>query len=147
MAKQSGQERVEEMVGVLREWQGIERVAMNDTAEIMEKTDNSLIRMIMEIIRHDSLMHHRVQQFLIDAVTRQDVTATREEVAAIWDGIEEHDKHEKQTIAMAEKLQAKAWNPIHKELLGYLLTDEKKHDGLMGVLNAIKQGMNRASGG
>ena len=147
MAKQSGQERIENMVSVLREWQGIERLSMNDTAEIMEKTSNPLIRMIMEIIRHDSLMHHRVQQFLIDAVTRQEVTATREEVAEIWQGLEEHDKHEKQTIAMAEQLREKAWNPIHKELLGYLLTDEKKHDGLMAVLDAIKTGMNRASGG
>ena len=57
MAKQSGQERIENMVSVLREWQGIERLSMNDTAEIMEKTSNPLIRMIMEIIRHDSLMH------------------------------------------------------------------------------------------
>ena len=56
-----GNDRIDEMLGVLRQWQGIERQSMNDTAEIMEQTENPLIRMIMEIIRHDSLMHHRVQ--------------------------------------------------------------------------------------
>ena len=146
MAKQSGSERVETMVKVLRQWQGIERQSMNDTAEIVEQTTNPLIRIIMEIIRHDSLMHHRVQQFLIDAVTQQDVTATREEVAAIWEGIERHDKVEKRTIKLAESVRDEAWNPIHKELLDYLLTDEKKHDGLMAVLDAIKKGMTRSSG-
>ena len=141
-----GNDRVQEMLDVLRQWQGIERQAMNDTAEIMEQTDNPLIRMVMEIIRHDSLMHHRVQQFLVDSVTKENVTVTREEVAEIWEKIEEHDKMERRTIALATELRDKAWTPVHKVLLDYLLTDEKKHDGLLGQLNEVKVGMSRASG-
>ena len=68
MARAKGSNRVEEMVGTLREWQGIERQAMDQTAEIMEKTSNPFIRVIMEIIRQDSLMHHRVQQVIIDSL-------------------------------------------------------------------------------
>ena len=139
--------RVEEMVGVLREWQGIERQAMNDTAEIMEATDNRLIRLIMEIIRHDSLMHHRVQQFLVDSVTKEDVPVTREDIAEVWEKIEAHDETERKTIEMAEQLHGKAWNPVHKILYHYLITDEKKHDGLLNELNEVKKGMNKASGG
>ena len=141
-----GNDRVQEMLDVLRQWQGIERQAMNDTAEIMEQTDNPLIRMVMEIIRHDSLMHHRVQQFLVDSVTKENVTVTREEVAEIWEKNEEHDKMERRTIALATELRDKAWTPVHKVLLDYLLTDEKKHDGLLGQLNEVKVGMSRASG-
>ena len=48
--------KVDEMIDLLRQWQGLERQAMNDTAEIMEKTENPLIRMIMEIIRHDCII-------------------------------------------------------------------------------------------
>ena len=147
MAKQSGSERVETMVKVLRQWQGIERQSMNDTAEIMEQTTNPLIRIIMEIIRHDSLMHHQVQQFLLDSVTNENVTVSREDIAEIWDKIEAHDKTERKTIELAELLRKKAWNPVHKQLLGYLLTDEKKHDGLLEGLNEIKTGMSKASGG
>ena len=139
--------RVEEMVSVLREWQGIERQSMSDTTEIMQETENPLIRLVMEIIRHDSLMHHRVQQFLIDSVTRENVTLTREEVAEIWSKIEAHDEMEKKTIAMAEKLRNNAWSPIHEQLLDYLLSDERKHDGMLQQLETIKRGMSRASGG
>jgi len=138
--------RVEEMVSVLREWQGIERQAMNDTAEIMEQTGSKMIRLVMEIIRHDSLMHHRVQQFLVDSVTKEDVPLSRDELGQIWEKIEAHDEAEKKTIAIAEQLHGKAWSPIHKVLLSYLITDEKKHDTLINELNSIKEGMSKASG-
>ena len=143
----SNSNRVEEMVEILQRWQGIERQSMSDTAEIMEKTQSPLIRIIMEIIRHDSLMHHRVQQFLIDSVTVKDVTVTREDVADVWEAIEAHDRTERKTIEMAETLINQAWNPVHKQLLDYLVTDERKHDGLLVQLGEIKSGMSRASGG
>jgi hypothetical protein len=147
MTAKAGSERIENMVGVLRQWQGIERQAINEMAEIMEETRNPLIRLIMEIIRHDSLMHHRVQQFLIDSVTQSDVSVSREDIVAIWDRIEEHDKVEKKTIDLAKKLKADAWSPVHKQLLDYLLTDEEKHDSLLEQLEELKKGMSRASGG
>lgn len=139
--------RVEKMVEVLRQWQGIERQAINEMAEIQEETRNPLIRLIMEIIRHDSLMHHRVQQFLIDSVTQGDVALTREDLAEIWGRIEAHDKVEKKTIDLAKQLRAEAWSPVHKQLLDYLLTDESKHDTLLEQLEQVKLGMSRASGG
>lgn len=145
--KLKGPERVENMVNVLRQWQGIERQSMNDTAAIMEDSKNPLIRMVMEIIRHDSLMHHRVQQFLIDGVTEKDITLSREEVAEIWDRIEAHDKVEQKTIEMAKSLRDESWSPIHRMLLDYLLTDESKHDSFLSQLGDVKSGMTRASGG
>jgi rubrerythrin len=100
----------------------------------------------MEIIRHDSLMHHRVQQFLIDSVTKEDVPVTREDVQEVWEKIEAHDRMEKKTIQMAEELKNKAWNPVHKQLFDYLLRDEAKHDSLLEQLNEVKSGMTKASG-
>lgn len=147
MAKTAGPERVEKMVKVLRNWQKLERKAMDDTAAIVEESDNALVRMIMSIIRHDSLMHHRVQQFLIDSVTESDVPVSRDDLAEIWDKIEQHDRLEKKTIAMATELRDEAWSPVHRQLLGYLLEDEKKHDGLLEQLREIKVGMSKASGG
>jgi mRNA deadenylase 3'-5' endonuclease subunit Ccr4 len=147
MAKKSGPERVENMVKVLRTWQGIERQAISDMAEIIEETQNPLIRLVMEIIRHDSLMHHRVQQFLVESVTQKEVSLTREDVAQIWEKIEAHDKVEKRTIELAQELRAEAWSPVHKQLLDYLFVDESKHDSLLQGLEEIKKGMSRASGG
>ena len=147
MAKTSGPERVEKMAKVLRNWQKLERKAMDDTAAIIEESDNPLVQMIMSIIRHDSLMHHRVQQFLIDSITDADVPVSRDDLANIWDKIEQHDRLEKKTIEMATELRDAAWSPVHKQMLGYLLEDEKKHDGLLGQLREIKVGMSKASGG
>ena len=146
MGTQTGKNRVEEMVSTLQEWQAIERQSMSDTAEIMEKTTNPLVRILMEIIRHDSLMHHRVQQFLIDSVTVADVTVTREDVADIWEMIEAHDVNERKTIELAKQLQEKAWTPVHKQLLDYLIVDETKHDHLLVQLGDIKSGMTKSSG-
>jgi len=138
--------RVENMVKVLRQWQGIERQAMTFTSEISEKTESTLIRMIMDIIRHDSHQHHRVQQYLIDGVTRESPTVTREDVVAIWDSIEEHDAVEKQTIELAEQLKKEAWTPVQKLLLEYLLRSEALHDSLLEQLGEFKADMTRASG-
>ena len=139
--------RVENMVNVLRQWQGLERQALNDTALVMEETENPLIRMVMEIIRHDSLMHHRVQQFLVDSVTKKAIAVTREDIGEIWEKIEAHDKMEKKTIELAKELKKNAWSPVHKQLLSYLLIDEQKHDTLLQELSEIKKGMALTSGG
>lgn len=147
MANTKGPERIENMVKLLKNWQKLERKAIDDTAEMIEETKNPLVRMVMSIIRHDSLMHHRVQQFLIDSVTEADVPVSREDLANIWEKIEQHDRLEKKTIAMAEELREQAWSPVHKQLLTYLLEDEKKHDGLMAQLQDIKVGMSKTSGG
>jgi rubrerythrin len=147
MAITSGPERVVKMAKVLENWQKLERKAMDDAAAIIEETDNALIRMIMSIIRHDSLLHHRVQQFLLESITEADVPLSREDLADVWDRIEQHDQLEKKTIAMAEELRDQAWSPVHKQLLNYLLEDEKKHDRLLDQLREVKVSMSKASGG
>jgi len=147
MADPKSPERAKEMVEVLRRWQSLDRQTMSTTGEILEQTQSPLIRIIMGIIRHDSLMHHRVQQFLIESLTLKDVAVSREDVAEIWEKIEAHDKMERTTIELATQLKEKAWSPVHKQLLSYLLTDESKHDSLLVQLNEIKKDMSRASGG
>ncbi len=141
MAAKKGPERVDEMVEGLKKWQSIERKSMEQTAEIMESTANPVIRMIMEIIRQDSMMHHRVQQFMIDSLTREAVSLSPEEISEIWTRIEEHDEMEKDVIRMAKELKEKAWSPVHKQLLDYLLTDEAKHDRLLEQLGELKKGL------
>ena len=146
MAKPTGPERVENMVKVLQNWQKLEVKAIDDMAAIMEEVENPLVRLIMGVIHHDSQMHHKVQQFLIDSVTVADVPVTREDLAEIWDRIEQHDRLEKKTIELATELRAQAWSPVHKQVLGYLLEDEEKHHRLLEGLQELKEGMSRASG-
>ena len=141
--KATGPERIKKAIEVLRQWQGIERDAIETTAEIMEKTDNLLIRQIMEIIRNDSVQHHRVQQFLIDTMTRTPVRLSAEELAEVWGELEAHDKLERETIELATQLQQETTDPVHKILLDYLLRDEQKHDTILGELEKFKQHMSK----
>jgi hypothetical protein len=134
----------EEAVGVLRSWQGLEREAIETCAQIMEQTDNMLIRQVMEIIRNDSVQHHRVQQFMIDIASKGGpVTLSPEEMAEIWTRLEEHDELERKTIKMAENLKEKIKDPVQKLLLEYLITDEQKHDLLLNQLNELKKHMSK----
>jgi rubrerythrin len=109
----------------------------------MEKTDNLLIRQIMEIIRNDSVQHHRVQQFMIDMITRAPVKLSPEDLAEVWGQIEAHDELERQTIELAKELLEETTEPVHKILLNYLLTDEEKHDGILGELEKLKAHMSK----
>ena len=139
--KKTGPERTAEAVDVLRQWQGIERDAIETTAQIMEKTDNLLIRQIMEIIRNDSVQHHRVQQFIIDSLTKAPVKLTPEDLALVWDEIEKHDAVEKETIALGKKLRDECPFFVQRTLLDYLIYDEQKHDKILGDLEKFKKNL------
>jgi hypothetical protein len=105
----------------------------------MEKTNNKLIWQIMEIIRNDSVQHHRVQQFIIESLTTSPVQLRPEELGEIWTEIEEHDEMEKETIEIAKQLRDECPHPVQKQLLNYLITDEEKHDQLLMSLNEFKK--------
>lgn len=141
MATETGQERTEKLLKTLRDWQGIERHAIETTTKIMEKTDNLLIRQIMEIIRNDSVQHHRVQQFIIDSLTKQQVNLSHEELAQIWDEIEAHDKVERKTIEMAKECKEECQFFVQQALLEYLIVDEEKHNLILQGLDNFKKKM------
>jgi len=143
--RKSGPERIAHWVEVLRQWQGIERDAIETTSQIMEKTDSLLIRQLMEIIRNDSVQHHRVQQFIIDSMTKAAVTMTPEDLAEVWGQIEAHDELERQTIELAEELLEDSTEPVQQILLKYLLVDEQKHDQILGELEEFKKYMAKIS--
>jgi rubrerythrin len=139
MAK--GPERIDKLVGTLREWQGIERQAIDTCAEVMEKTDNLLIRQMMEIIRNDSVQHHRVQQFIIDSLVKEQVKLTPEELGEVWDQITAHDEVERKTIEIAKQLKKECPFFVQKALLDYLIIDEEKHDHLLQSLEEFKKSL------
>ena len=131
----------EELVSVLNEWQHLETATIAHTTAVMEKTQNPLIRLVMEIIRRDSEMHHRVQQVLLDSLEKQSFSLTPEELGDIWDMIEKHAAMEKHTIELAEKARAGCRLFVQRHLLTYLIEDEKKHDRLLGQLEDFKRGI------
>lgn len=131
----------EKLVSALREWQQIERDAIDQAAEVMEASSNPLIREIMDIIRNDSVQHFRVQQFLIDCLVETPVKVTPEEIDAVWDAIVCHEKIEKSVVEFAAELRRDSTDFVQRTLLDYLLQDEKKHDSMLEALEEFRRNL------
>ena len=132
-------ENVEELIATLRRWQQIEEATVAHTSKIMEKTQNPLIRLVMEIIRQDSVMHEKVQQVILDGLEKEAFTLTPEELGEIWDLVEQHAQMERETIELAEKARRNCRLFVHRHLLSYLIEDERKHERLLSQLEDFKR--------
>jgi len=134
-------ENLEELKTTLRRWQEIEVESMEQTSAIIAKTQNPLIKLVMEIIRQDSAMHKRVQQVMLDGLEKQAFSLTPEEVAEVWDLVDRHIAAEKETIELAEKARKNCRMFLHRYLLSYLTEDEQKHDHLLERLEDVKRNL------
>jgi hypothetical protein len=132
-------ENPEELTAILKTWQALETATIQHTTDVIGKTKNPLIQLVMEIIRRDSEMHHRVQQVLLDSLEKQAFTLTPDELGDIWGMIEKHAEMEKATIDLAEKARANCRLFVQRHLLTYLIEDEKKHDRLLSQLEDFKR--------
>ena len=137
-------EKQDRLVEILRTWQGVEKRSVSQAAEIIERTRNPVIRMVMEIIQRDSAQHHRVQQFILDSLETEAITLTVDDLAQVWSAIEAHIAAERETaalIAAARAALAGTRNVVQQLLLSYLANDERKHDQLLEDLSLVKRGM------
>jgi len=143
MPHESKKEAQKTLIENMRRWQKIENAAVAQTARIIEATDNPIIRFVAETIQRDSNNHYRVQELVVDTLTST-TTVSVDDLAKVWDSIEEHIKIEKKTIELAEESLAALDHDrqgVQKYLLTYLLEDERKHDKMLADLELIKKGM------
>ena len=139
MAKQK--ELNEKLIKTLKKWQVIEDQSVESTTKIMAKTKNPIVKHIMEIIRQDSAMHKRIQQLIIDNFEKQAITLTPEELGDVWEMVDHHIQLERETIRLAEESRKNSKNFLVRYLLGYLMTDERKHNDVLDQMEDIKSGI------
>jgi hypothetical protein len=140
----STKELQQEIISNMRRWQKIENAAAASTGQIMERTDNPVIHLLMEIIQRDSQMHYRVQEWIADSLQYKTVTLNPDELNQVWGMIEQHVEVEKKALGMAKQSLASLKGKkmvIQEYLLEYLAEDEKKHNELLKQLETIKKGM------
>ena len=128
----------EKLVRVMRRWQAVEDESIRMTKAIQAKTDNPLVRLVMEIIAHDSAMHRRVQQFILDSLEASPIQLSPEDLEKIWDHVAQHIAEEKKTLELADEARTATRFFVQRYLLNYLLEDERKHDLLLERLEEIK---------
>ncbi|MCP4569339.1 MAG: hypothetical protein GY841_17330 [FCB group bacterium] len=128
----------------MRRWQKIENVSVTQCSEIIAKTNNPIIRMVMEVILADSQRHYATQELIATSLETGTISVTPDELAEVWDLIQTHIEMEKKAEELAreslEMLKGKKM-VVQEYLLGYLMKDEAKHDFLLENLEAIKKGM------
>jgi hypothetical protein len=133
-----------ELADSMRRWQKIENSAIVSTGFVMEKTENPIIRLVMEIIQRDSQMHYLVQQWIADSVESKTVSLTPDELNKVWGLIERHTEIEKAMVGIVQEvlnsLKGKKMY-IQEYLLKYLQEDEIKHTSLLNALEGLKKGM------
>ena len=137
-SKDSHKAQEDQLVKALKQWQAIEDQSIKMSRTVQAQTKNPLVQTVMEIIAHDSAMHRRVQQFIIDSIEQTAITLRPEELEEIWDQIAKHIAEEKKTIDLAEQAKASTRLFVQRYLLNYLLEDERKHDLLLERLEEIK---------
>jgi hypothetical protein len=132
-------EGIEGLTGLFRRWQSTEDHSAASTTQIIDKTKNPLIRLVMEIIRQDSMMHKRVRQFMIDSLEKEAVTLTPDELGEVWESVERHAALEKETIQVADQAQENCRFFVQRHLRTYLVEDEQLHGRLLGQPEDFKR--------
>lgn len=140
----STKELQEQIISDMRQLQKAENASIASTGRIIEKTENPIVRLVMEIIQRDSQMHYQVQGFIADSLGEKTVSLTPEELGQVWEMIEQHIQLEKKLMETAERLLASLkgkFMVVQQYLIDYLLEDETKHNNLLDRLNGIKTKM------
>jgi len=140
----STKETQEKIIDNMRRWQKIENASVASTGDVINKTDNPVIRLVMEIIQRDSQMHYRIQDIIADSLESGTISLSPDELGDVWDMIEKHIKLEEKTIELANEakkaLEGKKM-VVQEYLIDYLLIDEEKHNKILETLETIKKGM------
>lgn len=140
----STKETQEKIIDNMHRWQKIENASVASTGEVINKTDNSIIRLVMEIIQRDSQMHYRIQEMIAHSLESKTISLNPDELSKVWDMIENHIKLEEKTVKLAkeakEALKGKKM-VVQEYLIDYLLIDEEKHNKILDTLGTIKKGM------
>ena len=140
----STKELQEKLVNIFKKWQKVENASVSSTGKVIEKTDNEVIRLVMELIQRDSQFHYRVQEFMLGILEGKTITMSPDDLEMVWDGIEKHIEIEKDTIKLAEEAMQTLKGTkmvIVEYLLEYLMIDEEKHNKILERLSTIKKGM------
>ena len=140
----STKEAQDKIVDNMQRWMKIENASVASTGNVIEKTENPIVRLVMEIIQRDSQLHYRVQELIADSLTTKTITLTPEEIGEVWDQIEKHIALEKKTVQLAhealETIKGKKMM-VQEYLLHYLLIDEEKHNDVLEKMRMIKEKM------
>lgn len=129
----------DKLVQHLKEWQNLENDTRGLAEDLQKKTSNPFIQMIMEVIKRDSEKHKVMQQFVIDALTKEAVHLSPEELMPLSEVLEKHITAEAKSMALANACAVvESKNYFVDFVVEALMEDEAKHHSMLRTLDHIK---------
>ncbi len=134
MVKHTG----EELAKVLKEWYSLEDQTIKLAEDLMKKSDNSFVKVIMEMIKRDSEKHKIMQQFAIDHLTKEAFHLTPQELIPLGEVLEKHIQAEAKSMGLANSAITMSRDYFTNFIVSYLMADEIKHHEMLTKLDHIK---------
>ena len=69
--KNMAKRETNELAKIFKEWQGLENDTISLTEKLFNKTENSFVKVIMSMIRHDSEKRKAMLQFALSHMTKE----------------------------------------------------------------------------
>lgn len=132
-------EESQEFLNLIREWQALEDRTIASAEELLSRTNNPIVKMTMEMIKHDSEKHKVMQQMIIDSITKESVHLSPDELAPLSDLLNKHMEAEARSLTPADAALERSELFITRYILSYLIADETKHHSLINKLNELKR--------
>ena len=126
------------LANLMEDWKKLEDQTIAFSEELEKKSDNPFIKVIMEMVKHDSQKHKIMQQFVIDALTKKAVNLSPQELIPLADVLEKHIQAEARSMGMAHACSTESRNYFVDFIVSALTDDEIKHHNMLKTLDHIK---------
>ena len=121
----------------IRKWIGTEDKAIANCDKLISSSDNKLVKAIAGAIRADAVKHKEILREISEVLTST-VSLSPDELGAISKLLDDYVEMEKKPIEMGAHEKSSGENFVVRELLAYILEDEKKYDRFRDELNKFK---------
>jgi len=129
---------VEEMAKIFKEWQTLEDETIRLASDLHSKSNNSFVRVTVDMIRRDSEKHKSMLQFAIDSLTKESAHLSPEELIPIGAVLDKHLQAEAKSMGLANTAMMKNKDIFTGYIISYLMADEAKHHEMLQRLEHIK---------
>lgn len=137
-------EQRQKIVSVLKDWELLEQESSESVEQVKTKCGNPLVCLVMDIIEHDSRLHRKIQEFILNSLEREPLTLSPDEVGEVIEPIRNHTRLKTQMVEKIEKiLEATKDKSLHIQefLMKTLLVDERKHKEMLKGIEKVMQGL------
>jgi len=138
LAKTATKKTEAKLVQLMKDWRKLEDQTIKYSEDLEKKSDNPFVKVIMEVIKLDSQKHKIMQQFVIDALTKEAVHLSPQELIPLAKVLDKHIEAEAKSMGMANACSTQSRNYFVDFIVSALTDDEIKHHNMLKTLDHIK---------